>query len=94
MNGDYFDKLLQGAALCKFQDHILNVTENDLKKCMDDNKVGEQHASKSTHHESVLGTSDTNGIKQGCAQQKEGQTDEWITIQSKKAKKDEKRQQK
>jgi hypothetical protein len=57
---------------------------------MDDNKAGEQHASKLPHHRSVMGTNDTNGIKLGHAQQKEGQTDEWITIQSKKAKKDEK----
>jgi hypothetical protein len=51
-------------------------------------------ASNMTHCRSVLGTNDTNRTKVGHAQQKEGQMYEWITIQSKKAKKEENRPQK
>jgi hypothetical protein len=40
----------------------------------------------------VLSTNDANGTELGEAQQNEGQMNEWITVQLKKAKKDEKRE--
>jgi hypothetical protein len=78
INGDYFTKPLQEAAFRKFWDRILNVTDSNLKKCIDDNRADEQLAGKLTHHRSVLDTNDTNMTKLGCVQQKEGQMDEWM----------------